>query len=73
MSVANIELIRGLIEAEPRQSLRMLAEETGLTKDAVHRILVGKLEKGKVCSVWVPHVLSDDNKADRMTGCSTHH
>jgi hypothetical protein len=55
----NIELVNRLIKDMPKQSARMIASDTGLTKDAIHNILRGELGLRKVCSTWVPHQLSD--------------
>ena len=61
--------IRQLVEANPRQSTRTIAEQTGLSKNTVHRILVNVLGFRKVCSVWVPHRLSEANKIARVECC----
>lgn len=66
----NVEILKNLIEDQPKQSLRQLSKETGLSKDTVHRILTDHLGKRKVCSVWVPHKLSERNKEDRVL-CAT--
>ena len=63
---AQVDVIRDLVEEEPRQSIRILAESSGLTKDAVSTILHQHLGLRKVCSVWIPHHLSDSKKRDRM-------
>ena len=64
-TTANIVKIKALVEAEPKQSLRMLADATGLSKHSVKRVLE-QLGLRKLCSVWIPHHLSDKNKADRV-------
>jgi len=38
----NLEVVRAVIVKDPRLSVRMIAEETGLDKCAVHRILTEK-------------------------------
>jgi len=62
----NIQNIGELIQQNPKLSLRQLSEETGLSKDTVRTILVEDLSKRKVCSVWVPHTLSAQNKSERV-------
>lgn len=44
----NAAIIRELLDQEPRQSIRTLAESTGLTKDVVHNILHTQLGLRKV-------------------------
>jgi hypothetical protein len=62
----NIALIKNSIDEMPRQSLRSLSDDTGLSKDSIHRILTKELGLRKVCSTWVPHHLTETNKQDRI-------
>lgn len=39
----------------------------GLSKDAVRLILTNQLGLRKVCSTWIPHQLSENNKKDRVS------
>lgn len=66
MTEDNIRTIQQSIAADPRQSLRVLAEALGCGKDSVRKILTEQLGLKKLCSVWVPHVLSEANKKDRV-------
>lgn len=66
----NIDIIRTLIEQQPKQSVRELAIQTNLPKNTIHRILQGPLGLRKLCSVWIPHELSQKNKNDRIA-CAT--
>lgn len=61
----NITKISNLIEGNPRLSTRQLAEEIDLNKETVRQILVG-LGLRKICSVWVPHSLTQANKEKRV-------
>ena len=45
-----------------RLSVRMIAEETGLDKSAVHRILTDHLHMRKICAKLVPKNLSVEQK-----------
>ena len=49
-----------------RLSVRMIAEETGLDKSAVHRILTDHLHMRKICAKLVPKNLSVEQKANRL-------
>ncbi len=57
----NVELICKLIDKESRLSLHVSAAEIGISKDSVRRILIHKLHKIKICSLWVPHHLCVQN------------
>jgi len=46
-----------------RMSVRMIAEETGLDKNAVHRILTDHLHMRKICAKLVPKSLSVEQKS----------
>lgn len=62
----NVNIIAQLIAENPRQSLRQLSESVGCSKDSVRRIVEDHLGLRKLCSVWIPHCLSDSNKRDRV-------
>jgi hypothetical protein len=47
-----------------RLSVRMIAEETGLNKNAVHGILTEHLHMRKFCAKLVPKNLSVEQKAN---------
>ena len=47
----------------------MIAEETGLNKNAVRRILTEHLYVGKVCALLVPKNLSVEQRANRLEIC----
>ena len=44
----NVEVVRAVIAKDSRLSVRMIAEETGLDKGAVHRILADRLHVRKI-------------------------
>jgi len=52
-----------------RLSVRMIAEETGLDKSAVHRILTDRLHMQKICAKLVPKNLSVEQKANQLEIC----
>ena len=56
--------------AKDRQlSVRMIAEETGLNKNAVHRILTEHLQMQKICAKLVLKNLSVEQKANWLEIC----
>ena len=52
-----------------RLSVRMIVEETGLDRNAVHRILTDHLYMRKICAKLVPENLSVEQKANRLEIC----
>ena len=52
-----------------RLSVRMIAEETGLNKNAVHRIPTEHLHMRKICAKLVPKNLSVEHKVNRLEIC----
>ena len=65
-TTSNIGALEQLITENPKQSTRNLAEQLSLNKETVRTILQRNLSLRKVCSVWVPHVLTERNKEERM-------
>jgi len=47
-------------------TVRMMADEFGVNRETIRQILVEDLGKRKVASQFVPHVLSDDQRHDRV-------
>ena len=58
-----------MIEENCRLSCTELEAITGIPKSTVHEILRSHLELRNVYSVWVPHKLSDNNQAARVSAC----
>ena len=58
--------VEDLIEKDPRLSTRDLAGLLDVHRAAVNRILTEDLGMKSVCSVWVPTLLSEKNKKDRV-------
>ena len=52
-----------------RLSVRMIAEETGLNKNALHRILKEHLHMRKICAKLVPKNLSMEQKVNQLEIC----
>jgi len=66
MTDSNIEIVKCLIEENQKMSVRQLSSETGINKDSIHIMLKEKLDMRKICSVWVPHKLTDNHKNLRL-------
>ncbi|KAJ4431362.1 hypothetical protein ANN_19959 [Periplaneta americana] len=61
-----IEKERQMLAQDRRLTLRLIAEELDISKDTVHTIIRDDLGKRKICSRFVPHKLTDEQKAKRM-------
>jgi len=65
----NVEVVRAVMAKDRRLSIRMIAEETGLAKNAVHRILTDHLHMRKICAKLVPENLPVEQNANRLEIC----
>ncbi|XP_023237751.1 histone-lysine N-methyltransferase SETMAR-like [Centruroides sculpturatus] len=64
------DVLKALIEQNPRQTTRELAEKLHTSQSTINRHLQ-KLGKVSKLGVWVPHNLSERNKADRRSIAAT--
>ena len=60
------EALKSLVECNARQSTRKLADNLNTSQSTICRHLE-KMEKVRTLGVWVPHALSEKNKADRLS------
>jgi len=65
----NVEVVRAVMAKDRRVSVRMTAEETGLDKNAIRRILTDHLHMRKLCAKLVPKNLFVEQKANRLDIC----
>ena len=65
----NVEVVRAVMAKDRQLCVRMIAEEMGLNKNAVHRILTEHLHMRKICAKLVPKNLSVELKANRLEIC----
>jgi hypothetical protein len=69
-NVSNISKVFDLISENPKLSTTQISESLSLSKETVRRILVDELMFRKVCSVWIPHRLSEQNKIQRVNSAT---
>lgn len=62
----NTQIIRATVEANPHVSTREIENETGIPNKTVWRILTQKLEYHQIMSYWVPKLLSEEQKQNRI-------
>lgn len=65
-TAANIQIVAALIQEDRCLTVRELAEESGISKTTVHEILVHDLQLKHVSARWVPHLLTAENRAERV-------
>ena len=64
------EMLQSLVESDPRQTIQELSEKLSSSWSAVQEHLqkIGKISRH---GIWVPHQLSENNKIQRITICSS--
>ena len=55
-----------MLAQDLRLTLRLIAEELGISMDTAHTVVRDNLGKRKICFRFVPHRLTDEQKAKRM-------
>jgi transposase len=61
-----IKRVRQMLAQDRRVTLRLMVEELSISEDTVHTIVHEDLGKPKICSRFVPHKLTEEQKAKRM-------
>ena len=61
-----IAKVEELVDDNPHITIRMIEEEVGISKEKIESILHSQLDLNKVCSRWIPHVITDANKQKRV-------
>ena len=62
----SVSKVRSALAMDRRLTVRMIADEVGMSKDTVHRILTEVLEMRKICAKIVPKNLSAEPKENRL-------
>ena len=62
----HIDAVRDLIIQNCRLSIREIAEDVGISFGSFQAILTEKLNMHRVAAKFVPHVLTEDQKATRV-------
>ena len=65
---ANIAAVKIVVEqdASNRMSVKDIASCTGISEGSVQTILKKRLDLRKVCARWVPHLLTEEQKTQRL-------
>jgi histone-lysine N-methyltransferase SETMAR len=63
----SIESVERLVMEDRRISVAKIADLTGISSTSVHRILHESLHMNKVCTKWIPRILTPDMRHNRVT------
>ena len=63
---ANIAAVKIVVKQDARLSVRDIASCTGISEGSVRTILKKCLDLRKVCARWVPHLLTEEPKTQRL-------
>lgn len=63
---ANVTQVQALVQEDQRSTIRFLANKTGLCVASVHTILHDCLDMRRLVARWVPRLLTEDHKRQRL-------
>jgi len=63
----HIEKVRSVIRENRRLTIREVSEEVGICKSSCHTILTEKLKMHRVAAKFVPRLLTEEQKQNRVT------
>ena len=66
VSKANIAAVKIVVEQDARLSVKDIASCTGISEGSVQTILKKRLDLRKICARWVPHLLTEEQKTQRL-------
>ena len=66
---SNISKIRELLKIDGRLTVREIANTIGISTGSVFTILKSKLNFKKICARWIPHILTKEQKNERLQKC----
>ena len=55
-----------MVEQDARLSVKDIASCTGISEGSVQTVLKKRLDLRKVCARWVPHLLTEEQKTQRL-------
>ena len=58
--------VRIVVEQDARLSVKDIASCTGISEGRVQTILKKRLDLRKVCAWWVPHLVTEEQKTQRL-------
>ena len=64
---AHVQLVRAKVEEDHHIAVFAISEEVGISTERVRHILHHELNMRKICARWIPHRLTPEQKANRVT------
>lgn len=61
-----IETVRQIVTSDPHATIEEISDEVHISVGSVHSILKDNLGMTKICSRWIPHLLTDAQKQERL-------
>jgi histone-lysine N-methyltransferase SETMAR len=65
----NVELVRRIVEEDRHSTYAQIEALTGLSSHTINEILHQSLKIRKLASRWIPHLLTDANRRQRLDAC----
>ena len=66
MTEKNVATVKTLIEEDARYTMQEIEDLSGIHLSSVLKILRERLGLHKICTRWVPHLLTDEQKQSRI-------
>ena len=66
LTKANIATVKIVVEQDARLSVKDIASKTGISEGSVQKILKKRLDLRMVCARWAPHLLTEEQKTQRL-------
>ena len=63
---ANIAAVKIVVEQDARLCVKDITSCTGISEGSVQTILKKHLDLRKVCAKWIPHLLTEEQKTQRL-------
>jgi hypothetical protein len=64
-----IKTVQELISTDCHMTVRMMEEILEISRETIHKTLVEGLRKQKICTRFIPHCSTDEQKALRLQAC----
>jgi len=64
-----VESVRRLLTEDRRTTLQVIADRLNIGKETVRRIVTEDLGKRKICTRFVPHTLTTEQKQEHIVYC----
>ena len=71
-AAAQVDQVATLLQEDRRLTTRQVAASVGISHDSAHKIITVDLNKRKLAAKWIPHLLTEEQMASRVTICAAH-